>query len=197
MDRKPLQIVHYPHPALRYLSKPIKRVDADLHRIIREMFDAMYASNGIGLAANQVNLPLRMFVVNLAARPDEGEELVFLNPVITQPKGNEESEEGCLSLPELYGPVRRPKQVNVQAYNLQGEEIRATLNGMLSRVVQHEKDHLDGVLFTDRMTATALADAQPALDEFELIFHNRRQRGELPSDDQIAQQLRQWEGKYC
>ncbi len=197
MERKPLQIVQYPHPALRHNSKPIKRVDADLHRIIREMFALMYASNGIGLAANQVDLPLRLFIVNLAAKPDEGEELVFLNPVISQPKGNEESEEGCLSFPQLYGPVRRPKQVTVQAYNIKGEEIQATLNGMLSRVVQHEKDHLDGVLFTDRMTATALADVRPALDEFELVYNNRRQRGEIPGDEQIAQRLRLWEDKYC
>lgn len=197
MERKPLKIVHYPHPTLRRKSKPIRRVDADLHRVIREMFELMYASNGIGLAANQVDLPLRLFVVNLAAKPDEGEELVFLNPVISQPKGNEEAEEGCLSLPELYGPVRRPKQVTVQAYNLKGEEIRATLNGMLSRVVQHENDHLDGVLFPDRMTATALADAQPALDEFELIFGNRRERGEIPSDETIALHLKLWEDRYC
>jgi len=197
MERKPLQVVQYPHPALRHKSKPIKRVDADLHRIIREMFALMYASNGIGLAANQVDLPLRLFIVNLAAKPDEGEELVFLNPVISQPKGNEESEEGCLSFPQLYGPVRRPKQVTVQAYNIKGEQIQATLNGMLSRVVQHEKDHLDGVLFTDRMTATALADVRPALDEFELVYNNRRQRGEIPGDEQIAQRLRLWEDKYC
>jgi peptide deformylase len=197
MDRKPLQIVYYPHPTLRYKSKPIKRVDADLQRIIREMFTLMYASNGIGLAANQVDLPLRLFVVNLAAQPDEGEELVFLNPVLSQPKGNEEYEEGCLSLPQLYGPVRRPKQITVDAYNLRGEEIRATLDGMLARVVQHEYDHLDGVLFPDRMKSTALAEARPLLDEFEVDFHGRRQRGEIPSDEQVLQQLQQWEAKYC
>ena len=197
MDRKPLQIVYYPHPTLRHKSKPIKRVDADLQRIIREMFTLMYASNGIGLAANQVDLPLRLFVVNLAAAANEGEELVFLNPVLSQPKGIEESEEGCLSLPQLYAPVRRPKQITVQAYNLRGEEIRATLDGMLSRVVQHELDHLDGVLFTDRMKSIALADAQPVLEEFEMEFDRCRQRGEIPPDDQIAQQLQRWEAKYC
>ena len=197
MDRNPLQIVYYPHPTLRHKSKPIKRVDADLQRIIREMFTLMYASNGIGLAANQVDLPLRLFVVNLAAAANEGEELVFLNPVLSQPKGNEEYEEGCLSLPQLYGQVRRPKQITVQAYNMRGEEIRATLDGMLSRVVQHELDHLDGVLFTDRMKSIALADAQPVLEEFEMEFNRRRQRGEIPPDDQIAQQLQRWEAKYC
>jgi peptide deformylase len=197
MERKPLQLVIYPHPTLRHKSKPIKRVDADLHRIVREMFAVMYATRGIGLAANQVDLPLRLFIVNLAGTPDEGEELVFINPVVTNPKGTDEAEEGCLSLPELFGPVRRPKQVSVQAYNLKGEELRGGLDGMLARVVQHEHDHLDGVLFTDRMSATALADARPALDEFEFIFNNRRQRGEIPADEEIAGELRQWETRYC
>jgi peptide deformylase len=197
MDKKPLQIVCYPHPALRRKSKPIKRVDAELQRIIRDMFTLMYAANGIGLAANQVDLPLRLFVVNLAATPDEGEELVFLNPVLSQPKGNEEYEEGCLSLPQLYAPVRRPKQITVQAYNLRGEEVRASLDGMLSRVVQHEYDHLDGVLFTDRVTSTVMVDVKPVLDSFELEFARRRQQGEIPPDDQIAEQLQRWEEKYC
>lgn len=197
MDKAPLQIVCYPHPALRHQSKPIKRVDAELKRIIREMFTAMYAANGIGLAANQVNLPFRLFVVNLAATPDEGEELVFLNPVLSLPKGNEEYEEGCLSLPQLYAPVRRPQQIKVQAYNLRGEEISATLDGMLARVVQHETDHLDGVLFTDRIKATSLADVQPVLESFKSEFERLRQQGEIPSDEQIAQQLQQWEQKYC
>jgi peptide deformylase len=197
MDKKPLQIVCYPHPTLRHRSKSIKRVDAELQRIIREMFTLMYAANGIGLAANQVDLPLRVFVVNLAATPDEGEELVFLNPVLSQPKGNEEYEEGCLSLPQLYAPVRRPKQITVQAYNMRGEEVRATLDGMLSRVVQHEFDHLDGILFTDRVQSTVLAEVQPVLDSFESEFTRRRQQGEIPSDDQIAEQLQRWEEKYC
>jgi peptide deformylase len=194
---KTLQIVHYPHPALRYKSKPIKRVDAGLHRIVRQMFEQMYAARGVGLAANQVDLPLRLFIVNLAAAPGEGEELVFINPVIAQPKGSEEHDEGCLSVPELFGPVRRPKQVLLHAYNLQGQEIRARLDGFLARVIQHETDHLDGVLFTDRMSPTALADAQPALDEFEFIFENRRQRGEIPDDRQILEELRRWETRYC
>ena len=150
-----LQIVPYPHPTLRHKSKPVRRVDAELVRIVRKMFGLMYEHNGIGLAANQVDLPLRLFIVNLSAKPDEGEEFVFINPVLSKPKGNEESEEGCLSFPELYGPVTRPKLITVHAYNLRGEEVRSNLNGMLARVVQHEYDHLDGVVFVDRMTPTA------------------------------------------
>lgn len=197
MEGSSLQIVHYPHPTLRRKTKPVRRVDAELVRIVREMFGLMYSSNGIGLAAPQVDLPLRLFIVNLSAKPDEGEEFVFINPVLSKPKGNEESEEGCLSFPELYGSVTRPKQISVQAYNLRGEDVHLNLNGMLARVVQHEYDHLDGVVFVDRMTPTARAKAQPMLEEFELSFRTLRQTGVMPGDDLIADRLTQWEQRYA
>lgn len=197
MEGSPLQIVHYPHPTLRRKTKPVRRVDVELVRIVREMFGLMYANNGIGLAAPQVDLPLRLFIVNLSAKPDEGEEFVFINPVLSKPKGNEESEEGCLSFPELWGPVTRPKLITVDAYNLRGEEVRLNLNGMLARAVQHEYDHLDGVVFVDRMTSTARAKAQPMLDEFELGFRTLRQTGAVPGDDVIADRLTQWEQRYA
>ena len=196
MEDSSLKVVPFPHPTLRHKSKPIRRVDADLVRMVREMFTLMYSSNGIGLAANQVDLPLRLFIVNLSAKANEGEELVFINPVLSKPKGNEESEEGCLSFPELYGPVTRPKQITVQAYNLKGEEIRASLNGMLARVVQHEYDHLDGVLFVDRMSPTARAQVQPTLNEFELSFRALRQTGAIPDDAAIAGRLAELEQRY-
>ncbi len=103
-----MKIIHYPHPTLRHRSKPVRRVDAKLKSMISEMFDLMYEASGIGLAANQVDLPLRFFVCNLAGERGEGEELVFINPVISRPKGNEEREEGCLSLPGVCAPVKRP-----------------------------------------------------------------------------------------
>src|SRR5437763_13218338 len=151
-----MQIVTYPHPTLRRVSKPLRRVDAELRKIIREMFELMYAAKGIGLAANQVDLPLRFFIVNLEAKP-EGEELVFINPVISLPRGgSEEAEEGCLSLPSLYGPVVRPKEVRINAYSLDGKEVQADVTGLLARCVQDELAHLDGVLLTDRLSQTAL-----------------------------------------
>ncbi len=165
--------------------------------MVREMFALMYSHNGIGLAANQVDLPLRLFIVNLSGKPDEGEEFVFINPVLSKPKGNDESDEGCLSFPELYGPVTRPKLISVQGYNLRGEEVRLNLKGMLARVVQHEYDHLDGVLFIDRMTPTARAKTQPVLNEFELSFRSLRQTGVIPNDDAIAGRLAQWEQRYA
>ncbi len=161
------------------------------------MFDLMYASKGIGLAANQVDLPLRLFVLNLAAKPGEGEEMVFLNPVIGLPKGSEEAEEGCLSLPGLYANVIRPKQVRVNAYNLEGKEYSADVTGLLARCIQHELDHLDGVLFTDRMQPSARFDIQDEMHEFEADFASRRGTGGIPSDSDIAARLAEWETKYC
>lgn len=197
MESAPLTVVQYPHPTLRHESKPIKRVDSDLVGVVREMFQLMYASNGIGLAANQVDLPIRLFVINLSGKSDEGEELVFINPVVTKPKGNDEGEEGCLSFPELYGPVVRPKQVNVNAYNLKGEEIRAPLSGFLARAVQHELDHLDGILFIDRMSSTARSNIEGELDEFEIVFKQQCEIGQIPDDEAIEKRLAEWEQRYC
>ena len=192
-----MQIITYPHPTLRRASKPLRRVDAELRKLIREMFDLMYEAKGIGLAANQVDLPLRLFIVNLEARPDVGEELVFINPVISLPRGgSEEAEEGCLSIPGVYGQVVRPKQVRLNAYSLQGEEFAADLSGLFARCCQHELDHLDGVLFPDRMSATARADIQEDLDMFETEFASRRGTGQVPADEEIAKRWAEVENRY-
>lgn len=187
-----LQIVNYPHPTLTRRSKPLTRVDAELHQIVREMFELMYSKEhrGVGLAANQVDLPYRLFVVNLTSDPAaKDQEFVFLNPVLSLPKGSAEDEEGCLSLPGLFAPVRRPEKIRVNAYNLSGEEVVYDLDGLFSRVVQHETDHLDGILFIDRLAPTALLAAREALDEFKLEFATRRQLGEIPSDEEIERRL--------
>jgi len=192
-----MQIVHFPHPTLRHKSKPLKMVDGELVEMVKQMFALMYQAEGVGLAANQVDLPFRLFVANPKASPDSGEEMVFINPIISQQKGNAEADEGCLSLPGLYGPVKRAKQIHVSAYNLQGEEINATVSGFLARVIQHETDHLDGVMFTDRLSETASADALEMLEEFEVNFDSKRQTGAIPSDEAIAARLAEIEAKYC
>ena len=196
-DPATLQIVQYPHPTLRRKSKPVKRVDAALRDAVRRMFELMYATRGVGLAANQVDLPLRLFVANPKGDPDEGEEIVFINPVLSRPKGLEKGDEGCLSFPELYGPVTRPKRIHVQAYGLDGKEISADLEGFLSRVVQHETDHLDGVLFTDRMSTTHHMAVADVLKGFELEFERKRDVGEIADDAEIEARLQQWEQLYC
>jgi peptide deformylase len=193
-----LKIVQYPHPALRWKSKPLRRVDAELHKIIREMFAAMYEARGVGLAANQVDLPYRLFIVNLTADPEQtDQEQVFLNPVLSKPKGQAESEEGCLSLPGLYGEVMRPERITLNAYNLSGQELSADLDGLFARVVQHETDHLDGVLFIDRLSPTKRLAAKEELGEFEAVFDDRRRIGELPDDAAIAARLEELERLRC
>jgi len=194
-ERRPsLRIVQYPHPTLRHVSKPLKRVDPELHAIVREMFELMYQANGIGLAANQVDLPYRLFVINLKSDPEAGEEHVFLNPVLTSRKGMAEAEEGCLSLPGLYGQVKRPERVTLNAYNLTGQEVNLELDGLFARAVQHEIDHLDGILFIDRLSPTGQLAAKEAILDFEDEFASQRERGELPSDAEIASRLAELEG---
>lgn len=192
-----MKIITYPHPTLRYPAKAIRRVDADLRKIVQEMFALMYTAKGIGLAAPQIGLPLRLFIMNLEAKAGEGEELVFINPVVSSPKGSDEAEEGCLSLPGMYGQVVRPKTVKIQAYNLAGQELNAELSGLMSRCAQHENDHLDGVLFPDRMSPLARQMFDDQLHEFETDFESRRRTNEIPSDVEIVAERAGWEKKYC
>ena len=189
-----MQILQYPHPTLRHVSKPLKRVDAWLQKVVREMFELMYAANGVGLAANQVDLPYRLFVLNLESDPKaKDREMAFLNPVITSRKGTSEAEEGCLSLPGLYADVRRPDKVSVSAFSLAGEEVNLELEGLFARAVQHEIDHLDGVLFIDRLSPTVELETRDRLDDFLNEFESQRQRGEIPEDQAILERLRQLE----
>ncbi|MFP6648065.1 MAG: peptide deformylase [Pirellulaceae bacterium] len=192
-----MQIVSYPHPTLRHKSKTVRHVDSELHEIVQQMFTLMYEANGVGLAANQVDLPLRLFIVNSEGNPEEGEELVFINPVLTQQEGQTESDEGCLSIPGVSAAVTRPSQCHVEAYNLLGQPFRATLSDMMARVVQHENDHLDGVLFTDRVATEDKLELEPTLDELAIEFQSRRDRGEIPDDEQILARLAEFEERYC
>lgn len=192
-----MQIITYPHPTLRHKSRPVRRVDAELRGLVAQMFELMYASRGIGLAANQVDLPLRLFVMNLEGEQGKGEELVFLNPVVSHPKGSESKEEGCLSLPEVYADVIRPKRVRIQAYGIDGREFDAEVDGLFARCVQHEVDHLDGILFIDRVNPTMLPELHPALDEFEADFESRRATGGIANDDELAARRTTWEQRYC
>jgi peptide deformylase len=189
----PLKLIHYPHPTLRHVSRPLKKIDAEVRQIAREMIELMYQHKGVGLAANQVDLPYRLFVVNLEGDPAKGEEVVFVNPVLSRRKGLDEAEEGCLSLPGLYGYVKRPAEVVVDAFSLEGKPIHLELGGLFARVVQHETDHLDGRLFIGRLNTTGTLNARPILDEFEIAFASQRDRGEIPSDESIAARLAELE----
>lgn len=189
-----LQIIQYPHPTLRHPSKPLKKVDAELRKIIDEMWELMYEHEGVGLAANQVDLPYRLFIVNPTGERDSKEtERVLINPVLSNARGQEEDEEGCLSIPGVHGPVVRNTTIKVQAYDLSGGEIEAEAEGLLARILQHETDHLDGRLFIDRLSPTQLAAVEEQLEEFELVFRSQRETGEMPTDAEVAARLKKLE----
>ncbi len=142
-------------------SRPVTEIDDRLRATIREMFDLMYAAKGIGLAANQVALPFRFFVLNVTADPEQkDQEQVFINPEIVKRHSSIEDEEGCLSLPGLYAKVRRAKRIRVRAYDLEGNLVEHDADELFSRAVQHEADHLDGKLFIDYLDPLARALAR-------------------------------------
>jgi peptide deformylase len=171
----------------------LRRFDNDLKNVVREMFDLMYEQKGVGLAASQVGLPYRFFIINLEGDPAKAPEHVFINPVISRRSGTVEKEEGCLSFPEIYAPVKRSEKLVLSAFDLKGEEINYDLDGFFARAVQHENDHLDGVLFTDRLSPSGLLSVKQALLDLELEFQGDRDRGIIPPDQQIAVRLAELE----
>lgn len=185
-----LSIVYFPHPALRWKSREITRIDPQLKDWVSQMFGLMYKARGIGLAANQVALPYRLFVINPTGDPEQpDQEMVFLNPVIIKRNGSEDAEEGCLSLPEIFGQVTRAERIVVEAFDLTGQAFEVELEGLYARVVQHETDHLDGVMFTDRVSPDVKQALQPQLDDMTRQLQNAQETGELDSDEQLRARL--------
>ena len=197
IDPTALSVITYPHPTLRYEAKPIRRVDANLKQLVSRMFELMYESRGVGLAATQVDLPIRLFVMNSTGQVDDGQECVMINPVITKPRGNEEAEEGCLSLPNVHGNVIRAKTIHVNAFDLAGHEINQEFSGFEARIIQHETDHLDGTLFIDRLKEGAVNEVLGELDAMVTDFRSRQRTGAMPGDDALLSRLADWETKYC
>ena len=185
-----LRIVPYPHPALRFESRPVTQIDDAFRAQVREMFELMYESNGIGLAANQVGLPLRFFVLNLTADPEQpDQEMVFINPEIVKKHSSIESEEGCLSFPGLYAKVKRARKVKVQAFNLDGNPIEVEADDLFGRALQHEIDHLDGRLFVDHLSPATLQSVSGKIREIELGFRKDQAEGVYPDDAEIQRGL--------
>lgn len=133
-------------PILRKKSKPVREVNDKIKMIIEDMIETMYDANGVGLAAPQVGLLKRIFVVDIY---DETGVKVFVNPEIIEKRGEIEGEEGCLSIPGKVGMVKRPEYVKIKALNKAGESFELEAEGFLARAICHENDHLNGVLYTD------------------------------------------------
>jgi peptide deformylase len=145
-----LTILEYPDPRLRTRATPVAAVDAPLRELIDDMLETMYAANGIGLAATQVNVHQRLLVADVS----EGRNVpqVFINPEILSRDGKEVSQEGCLSVPGYYDEVERAARVRVRALGRDGKPFESDLEGLLAICVQHEIDHLDGRLFVDYLS---------------------------------------------
>ena len=195
-----MKIVQYPHPALRHRARPLTAIDNRLRQYAGEMLALMYEARGLGLAAPQVALPFQMFVMNPTADPEQREhEKVLINPVILERRGTIEGEEGCLSFPGLYQKIRRAKSVKVQAYDLDGKEVLYEIAGstpeeqLCSRLMQHEIDHLDGVLFIDKMGPIAKLASRGSLKEFEREYRRAQRRGEIPPDADLEKALTELE----
>lgn len=174
-----LPILKYGHPALRQKGTRIEAVTPAIARLIEDMLETMYAAAGIGLAAQQVGQPLQLTVLDLRGvkdRPSSLERqgtpidvaefmpLVLINPQLAAAGPLVSGPEGCLSFPEIYENISRPQAVEVQALNAKGESFSFKAGGLLGRAIQHETDHLNGILFIDRMATEAKAALKPQLE---------------------------------
>jgi len=143
------EILSFDHPVLRQKARKVARVDTSIVRLLDDLGETMYAAPGAGLAANQIGVPLRVCVV----KGDENQTHGLVNPVLVKGEGSQTGYEGCLSFPGWVGEVERYETVVVKGLNRKGKEVRIKASGFTARAFQHELDHLDGVLFTDRLTS--------------------------------------------
>ena len=134
-------------PVLRQRSAEVGVVDDEVRRLVEDMFETMDAAKGVGLAANQVGIARRVVVVDA-----DGDRFAMIDPVIVETEGRSIAEEGCLSIPEIYGDVARPERVVIEALDVEGNRYRREATGLKARAIQHEIDHLDGILFLDHLS---------------------------------------------
>ena len=169
-DMAILEILTYPNPLLREVSKPVSEFKPELKKLAEDMLDTMYDANGIGLAAPQVGELIRMLVIDIRPKDEEGrryqydemtalekqitQPLVLINPEIIKGEGKTTFDEGCLSVPSFFETVERFEKVEVKAFDVDGREFRFTTDGLLAIVIQHEMDHLEGTLFIDHISFT-------------------------------------------
>lgn len=145
-----LEILHFPDPRLRKKARPVDKVDDQIRQTVGDMLETMYAAPGIGLAATQVNIQQQIIVMDVSE--NKNEPLCLINPVIVTKEGNEEMQEGCLSVPGIFETVQRAEKITVKALDENGNAITHEANGLLAVCIQHEMDHLDGLLFVDYLS---------------------------------------------
>jgi peptide deformylase len=145
-----LTILEYPDERLRKQAAPVEKFDNELHQFVDDMLETMYAAPGIGLAATQVNVHLRVIVIDISE--EKNAPLCLINPEIVERRGSDEMEEGCLSVPGIYEKVKRASSVRVRASDVNGVISEIEAEGLLAVCIQHEVDHLDGHLFVDRLS---------------------------------------------
>ena len=146
-------LVLLPDPLLRKKSAPVERIDAGVRTLVKDMFDTMYAAPGIGLAAVQIGALRRVITIDLSRKDETAEPLVFINPeILSKSDETHPHEEGCLSIPEYYAEVERPSAIRVRYTDLAGKKIELDADGILATCLQHEIDHLNGVLFIDYLS---------------------------------------------
>ena len=145
-----LDILHFPDPRLRKVSRPVDNVDASLIQLLDDMLETMYQAPGIGLAAPQVNVHKRVVTIDVSEKKDS--PLFLINPVIVASEGQEQMEEGCLSVPDQYAPVTRAESIEVEFLDRDGNPRKLATDGLLAVCIQHEIDHLDGKLFVDYLS---------------------------------------------
>ncbi|TVQ65711.1 MAG: peptide deformylase [Balneolaceae bacterium] len=169
-----LPIVTYNDPVLKRKADPVSFDNKELQKLIQDMFDTMYNSGGVGLAAPQIGKSIRLFVMDADAMTEELDEeqdlgpMVFINPVILSKEGEKSRvEEGCLSIPELRDDVSRPDRVTIRYFDQTFQEQTRVFDGWVSRVIQHEYDHLEGVLFIDYLSAFRRTFHKAALKRIE------------------------------
>ena len=147
------EIIKLPDKRLRLVSEPVKRIDAGLRKLVEEMFETLYAAPGIGLAGIQVGVAKRVIIMDLSKKDDTRKPEVFINPEVTWASEEKSTyEEGCLSIPEYYEEVERPAVVKVKYLDLDGKAREVEASGLLATCLQHEIDHLNGILFIDHIS---------------------------------------------
>ncbi|HED66415.1 MAG TPA: peptide deformylase [Planctomycetes bacterium] len=170
-----LRVTLYPEPVLRRRAEPYEAFDEALAALVQSMFERMYASKGVGLAAPQVGVGKRLLVANHTGESED--ELVLVNPTLKETFGTKTTfEEGCLSFPGIYAEVVRPESCTVEAFDVEGNAKTYTFHGFQSRVIQHEYDHLEGVLLVDRMSPADKQRHKGALGELVEAYRRARAR---------------------